>query len=121
MLQLLASLTVLAGLLMICAMPLVLVIQFLNYFLRGRLWTAGLSISLTGAAAFLLGGTISWFALSPGWQLSFLTTVAAAVDSETYGHPVEHAAENLLVAVLFFALIGSVVAGSATALKLRRR
>ena len=38
----------------------------------------------------------------------------------TYGHTVEHTAENLLVCVLFFSVASSAVAGALASVKLRR-
>jgi hypothetical protein len=121
MLQALVLLTLLAGLLLIVALPIALVIRLSTYS-RHRIWTRDLSLTLMPAVGFFGAGIVTWYTLGAGWHLPFLTTVVASVDSQKYGHPVEHAAENLLVAVVFFSVIGSIAgAGTARLLTLKRR
>jgi len=63
-------------------------------------------------AGALLAGWVAWRALQPaGWALSFWTTVRAGVDSETYGHVVEHAAEVLAAYVIILAVVGGLLVG----------
>ena len=120
MLTLIAQMTMLTGLLLLCALPIALVFYSCIYF-RSGVVLRGLWVSLMMSSAFLLAGVVSWYAMTPGWHLSFATTLAASVDSQSYGHPVEHTAENLLVAVLFFAVVSSMAAGALAGFNLRRR
>lgn len=121
MLQALAFFTIVTGFLLIVALPLALTMQVITCC-RDRVWTRNLSLTLVAVAGFLAAGILSWYTLGAGWHLAFFTTIAAAIDSETYGHPVEHAAENLLVAVLFFSVTGCIAAaGTARLLTWKRR
>ena len=47
------------------------------------------------------------------WALPFWETLAATVDAEKYGHPVEHAAEVIVIWMLFGAVAGAVISGFA--------
>ena len=63
-------------------------------------------------AGALLAGWIAWRGLKPSdWALSFWTTVQAGVDSERYGHAVEHAAEVLAANVFILAAVGGLLTG----------
>ena len=64
---------------------------------------------------FLLAGAAIWSLTPETWMLSFPQTLAASVDSQTYGHPVEHYAESLLVVMLVACVCGSAVFGAITA------
>jgi hypothetical protein len=80
-------------------------------------------VTLAGfhAGALLAGWTV-WRSLKPaGWTLSFWATVQAGVDSETYGHVVEHAAEVLATYVVILAAAGGLLAGSLAWISQRRR
>lgn len=54
--------------------------------------------------AFFIGGVLSWNLIPFHWDMSFWTTLKASVQSEKYGHPVEHKAEGILIWVLFFSV-----------------
>jgi hypothetical protein len=73
------------------------------------------SLQLILAAAilggYLAGGALAWSRVPAAWNLSFSETMAASVDAEKYGHPVEHFAESTMVLVL----AGSTAAGAITA------
>ena len=58
---------------------------------------------------YIAGGATLWLITPPEWTLSFPQTLAASVDSETYGHPIEHYAESLLVVMLIACALGSAV------------
>jgi hypothetical protein len=58
---------------------------------------------------YIAAGATVWFIAPPEWLLSFPQTLAASVDSETYGHPVEHYAESLLIVMLIACVLGSVL------------
>lgn len=70
---------------------------------------------LLAVAAMLCGyvaGAMFVWNLVPGdWTLPFWTTLAATVDSDKYGHPIEHYAEGIVVWMMFGAVVGSVLAG----------
>lgn len=73
--------------------------------------------------AFFIGGILSWNLISFHWDMSFWTTLKASVQSEKYGHPVEHKAEGILIWVLFFSVSSATVTGmvAVAATKLRKR
>jgi len=55
---------------------------------------------LVAATSFCVGGlVVGWIvwrvAMPDDWTLTFWTTIKASVDSATYGHTTEHAAEVL--------------------------
>jgi hypothetical protein len=56
---------------------------------------------------YLTGGTTIWLIAPAEWTLSFPQTLAASVDDKTYGHPVEHYAETLLLIMLVASVFGS--------------
>jgi hypothetical protein len=73
-------------------------------------------------AGAVLAGWIAWRTLKPaGWALSFWTTVRAGMDSETYGHVVEHAAEVLAANVVILAIVGGLLVGCLAWVIERRR
>jgi hypothetical protein len=47
--------------------------------------------------------------------------VAAAVNAEKYGHPIEHAAENILAFVTFASVVGGTLCAGITAGSLKSR
>jgi hypothetical protein len=69
-----------------------------------------------------LAGWLVWRSLKPtGWTLSFWATVQAGVDSDTYGHVLEHAAEVLAANVIILAAAAGLVAGGFAWISQRRR
>lgn len=64
---------------------------------------------------YLLAGVAIWLLTPAEWTLSFPQTLAASVDARTYGHPVEHYAESLLVVMLVACVFGSAVFSAITA------
>jgi hypothetical protein len=80
-------------------------------------------ITLMILVGYLGGGTVLWSFVPPEWQLSFWETLAASVNAKTYGHPVEHYAESILVLMLGACVGGAIVSGAlavAAARALRR-
>ena len=61
---------------------------------------------------YIAAGATIWFITPPEWRLSFPQTLAASVDSDTYGHPIEHYAESLLVVMLIACALGSALFGA---------
>ena len=84
---------------------------------------SGLAIPTMMVIAFFLGGILSWNLIPFHWDMSFWTTLTASVQSEKYGHLVEHKAEGILIWVLFFSVAGAVLTGVAAvaATKVRKR
>ena len=70
---------------------------------------------------FVTGAWTFWILTTREWPLSFWTTLQAAGDAETYGHPIEHFAESLLVGMLFIGAAGAAVGAFAGWALLRRR
>jgi len=56
---------------------------------------------------YLAGVTLLWALRPTGWPLGLLETMRATVDSDTYGHVIEHGAENLVVWMMVFGLAGA--------------
>ena len=65
------------------------------------------SALLWTVVGYLAAGTAVWFSAPSEWTLSFPHTLAASVDSQTYGHPIEHYAESLLVVMLVACVLGA--------------
>jgi hypothetical protein len=69
-------------------------------------------LSASVLLGYIGGVTLVWRLLPPAtWQISFWQTLAASVDTETYGHPTEHYAENLVVAMLVASAGGALISG----------
>jgi hypothetical protein len=64
------------------------------------------------AGAVLVGWLVWRAAMPPGWTLSFWTTLQASVDSQTYGHPIEHAAEVLASKAIILGACGGLLTAS---------
>jgi hypothetical protein len=57
----------------------------------------------------LTGVLFVWALLPRDWTLPFWTTLAASVNAAKYGHPVEHYAQGVVVAMMFFAVVGGII------------
>jgi amino acid transporter len=68
---------------------------------------------------YILGGTLVWSFVPSEWPLSFGETLAASVDEKTYGHPIEHYAESILVVMLFACLAGALISVAIIAMSAR--
>jgi hypothetical protein len=65
------------------------------------------SVLLCAVVGYITAGATVWFIAPPEWTLSFPQTLAASVDAGTYGHPIEHFAESLLLVMLIACVSGS--------------
>ncbi|HEX8985001.1 MAG TPA: hypothetical protein VF767_06215 [Bryobacteraceae bacterium] len=76
---------------------------------------------ITGAfvAGALASGFAVWQFVPSGWTLPFWTTLRASIDSETYGHPIEHAAEQIMAVLFILAALGGSVTARAAALGMK--
>ena len=118
---LLVYVTLLGSFLYVLLMPLVLIDLLVQHFRDGSS-RRQLTIASISLAGFVTGTTAAWItALRRGWTLSFFTTMRASVDSATWGHEIEHQAENLMMAVLLFSLIGAIVAAASSFCVMRTR
>lgn len=70
------------------------------------------SVLFWAVAGYITAGATVWLIVPPEWTLSFPQTLAASVDSETYGHPIEHSAESLLVVMLIACVLGAALCGA---------
>ena len=66
-------------------------------------------VVLSAVVGFITAGALVWLIVPAEWTLSFPQTLAASVDSATYGHPIEHYAESLLVVMLVACVVGSLL------------
>ena len=64
-------------------------------------------VLLCSVVGYMAAGATVWLIAPPEWTLSFPQTLAASVDSGTYGHPIEHYAESLLLVMLIACVLGS--------------
>ena len=60
---------------------------------------------------YVAGVLFVWTLVPHDWTLPFWTTLAATVNAEKYGHPVEHAAEVIVIWMLFAGVTGAVIGG----------
>ena len=65
------------------------------------------SVLIWAVVGYIAAGATVWWITPPEWTLSFPETLAASVDSDTYGHPIEHYAESLLSVMLIASVLGS--------------
>jgi len=65
------------------------------------------SVLFWAVVGYVAAGTAVWSIVGPEWTLSFPQTLAASVDSQTYGHAIEHYAESLLVVMLIACVLGA--------------
>jgi hypothetical protein len=70
------------------------------------------SVLFWAVVGYIAAGATVWLIVPPEWTLSFPQTLAASVDSETYGHPIEHYAESLLVVMLIACVLGAALFGA---------
>ena len=97
---------------LIAIAPIVLVVSLVR-FLSYRTDLRKLVIAASFQAGFLVAGWGIWRAAMPdGWALPFWTTMQAAIDSDTYGHATEHAAEILAAKTIILSVCGGLVAAS---------
>jgi len=88
-------------------------------YLARRTHGRGALISGCFLAGALLSGEAVWRLALADWTLPFWTTVEASGNAMKFGHPLEHAAENNLCAVIVAALFGGLLGAAAAALAAR--
>jgi hypothetical protein len=91
---------------------------------RSRKANSGLIIAVVMLVVFYISAGLIWTVVSANWGLSFLTTLEASVNSEKYGHPVEHRAETMVAWLLLLSTFAALVAGAVAAVvdaEIRRR
>src|ERR1041385_5910820 len=62
---------------------------------------------------YLARPSFVWSLVPRDWTLAFWTTLAATVNTERYGHTVEHAAEGIVIWMLFAGVTGALIGGFA--------
>ena len=62
---------------------------------------------------YVTGVLFVWSLVPHDWTLPFWTTLAATVNADKYGHPIEHAAEAIVIWMLFAGVAGAVIGGFA--------
>jgi hypothetical protein len=60
---------------------------------------------------FIAGALFVWNLAPSDWTLPLSTTLAASVNAAKYGHAVEHAAEGIVIWMLFAAVTGAAIGG----------
>ena len=104
------------------AIAALLFVTHLVRLVRGRSTRRSIVTLAVFHAGAWLAGWVVWRSLRPAeWTLSFWATVQAGMDSETYGHVVEHAAEVLAANVVILAAAGGLLAGGLAWISQRRR
>jgi hypothetical protein len=93
--------TMLAGFLMIVSIPAMFILALVELWRKQD--NRFLLKVLTVAAGFVAGMVLAWIVAiyDMNWPLPFWETVYAGGHSEIYGHAVEHAAETIVLFVLF--------------------
>jgi hypothetical protein len=81
---------------------------------RSRKLSTGLLVAVVMLVVFYISAALIWRLGTADWNLSFLTTLEASVDSEKYGHKVEHRAEVIVVWLLVESTSTAVLAGVVT-------
>jgi uncharacterized protein (TIGR02246 family) len=114
-----------SGIWFLIGMPIVAFVCAWN-FCRNRKLSTGFVVSAVMFMAFFVAALLLWWNISAHyWNLSFMTTFYAAVDTARYGNPVEDTAESVLVTLLvlstFSALAAGVITGSARWAWIRHR
>ena len=70
-----------------------------------------LGIAAATLVGYIGGGALMWRLVPSNWRLPFWETLAASVDAEKYGHPVEHYAESVTVMILAGCVAAALVCG----------
>ena len=108
-------------LLLVCAfvlfftMPIAFVALTCNYLFTGN-YRRGVLITGSFVLGAVASGFLVWHLVPSGWTLPFWTTLAATVDAEKYGHPIEHQAEQIMTVLFFAAALGGAAGAGAAAL-----
>ena len=116
-------LSILAGIWFLLGMPFIAGNCAWAYH-RGRKTHTCLVVAVVMVVVFYISAGLIWTVVSADWNLSFLTTLEASVNSTKYGHPVEHRAETILVWLLMLSTFAALVSGAVAAVvdaEVRRR
>lgn len=105
---------------LLVTIPIVFLVRLVRA-IANRGQVRGLVIPGVFIASALVSGWLIWQAVPPEWTLPFWTTVKAGVDSETYGHQIEHAAEVIATDVIVASMLGGALAAGAATWLTRRR
>jgi hypothetical protein len=99
-------------------MPVAFVVFGCRYLLTGK---HGRDVLITGVflVGALGGGFVVWQLVPSEWTLPFWRTLKATVDTEKYGHAVEHYAEGVVMMITFAALLGGIASAGVAALGAR--
>ena len=114
MAPLIGLLAILSGLFFLLALP-VMAAFFAWQDRRSRKLSTGLLVAVAMLVVFYFSAGLIWRLFTTDWSLSFLATLEASANAAKYGHPVEHRAENMVVAVLLLSTATAVAAGVLTA------
>jgi len=79
----------------------------------------GLLVAVVMLVVFHVSAILIWRMGTADWNLSFPATLEASVNSEKYGHPVEHRAEVMVVWLLLYSALAAAAAGAITAALIR--
>jgi len=99
-------------------MPIAFLAMVCSYLVTGN-YRRGVVITGSFILGALASGFVVWHLVPSEWTLPFWTTLEAAGDAEKYGHPVEHAAEQIITVVFFAALLGGAAGAAAAGLGTR--
>jgi hypothetical protein len=114
MAPLIGLLCLLSGIWFLFGMPVLTAVSAWEYYQKRKSPT-GFLVAVVMLIVFYISAGLIWMLITPDWNLSFLTTFEASVNSEKYGHPIEHRAEVMLCWLLIVSTLTSVAAGSGTA------
>jgi hypothetical protein len=104
---------VLGGLYILLAMPVILAVLTQKYR-KNHQWTTDLLVAIVMLLVFYISAALTWFFITPGWDLTFLQTLQAAFSNGPYAR-FAHIGERLVIILLMFSTIASVAAGIITA------
>ena len=107
-------LSILCGLWFVLGMPIMAAVFAVEYRRSGKMNT-GLVVVVVMLVGFYIIAGLIWRLGSTDWHLSFLTTLEASVNSEEYGHAVEHRAETMVAWLLMLSTLTALFAGAAAA------
>ena len=103
---------------LLLASPVALVVLTGRYLFKR---TSGRSVLI--ASSFVLGALVTgvavWHAMPSAWTLPFWKTLEASVNAEKYGHPIEHYAQGVVMALVFSAPLGGAAAAGAAVIGAR--
>ena len=87
---------------------------YITIALADRRYPWSLRAPTGGLCGYVAGVLFVWTIVPRDWTLPFWTTLAASVNAAKYGHPVEHYAEGIVVAMMFCGVVGAAFGGTVT-------